>query len=63
MTTPTISLRLRLLAAFGLILLLALGVPAYYLHQNLGQTIEREAREDALRDLHSVEWMLSHVLR
>jgi two-component system, OmpR family, phosphate regulon sensor histidine kinase PhoR len=61
MTTPTISLRLRLLAAFGLILLLALGVPAYYLHQNLGQTIEREAREDALRDLHSVEWMLSHM--
>jgi len=61
MTTPIVSLRLRLLLAFGVILLLALGVPAYYLHQNLGQTIEREAREDALRDLHSVEWMLSSM--
>ena len=59
MTTPTISLRLRLLLAFGVILLLALGVPAYYLHQNLGQGIEREARDGALRDLRAVEWMLS----
>ena len=59
MTTTTISLRLRLLLAFGVILFLALGVPAYYLHQNLGQTSEREAREGAVRDLRSVEWMLS----
>lgn len=61
MTTPIVSLRLRLLLAFGVILLLALGVPAYYLHQNLGQTIEREARDGALRDLHSVEWMLTSM--
>jgi two-component system phosphate regulon sensor histidine kinase PhoR len=61
MTTPTISLRLRLLLAFGVILLGALGAPAYYLHQNLSQTIEQEAREGALRDLHSVEWMLSSM--
>lgn len=61
MTTQTISLRLRLLVAFGFILLLALGVPAYYLHQNLGQTIEQEAREGALRDLHAVEWMLASM--
>ncbi len=59
MTTPPISLRLRLLLAFGVILLLALGGPAYHLRQNLGQTIEREAREGALRDLQTVEWMLS----
>ncbi len=59
MTTTTISLRLRLFLAFGAILFLALGVPAYYLHQNLGQTSEREAREGAVRDLRSVEWMLS----
>jgi two-component system phosphate regulon sensor histidine kinase PhoR len=59
MTTTTISLRLRLFLAFGVILFLALGVPAYYLHQNLGQTSEREAREGAVRDLRSVEWMLS----
>jgi len=61
MTTPPISLRLRLLLAFGVILLLALGVPAYHLRQNLGQTIEREAREGALRDLQTVEWALSGV--
>lgn len=61
MTTPIVSLRLRLLLAFGVILLLALGVPTYYLHQNLGQTIEREARDGALRDLHSVEWMLTSM--
>lgn len=60
MTTSTISLRLRLFLAFGVILFLALGVPAYYLHQNLGQTSEREARDSARRDLRSVEWMLSH---
>ena len=59
MTTTTISLRLRLTLAFGAILFLALGVPAYYLHQNLGQTSEREAREDAVRDLRSVAWMIS----
>ncbi len=59
MTTTTISLRLRLFLAFGVILFLALGVPAYYLHQNLGQTSEREAREGARRDLRAVEWMLS----
>ncbi|KAF5055258.1 Alkaline phosphatase synthesis sensor protein PhoR [anaerobic digester metagenome] len=61
MTTPPISLRLRLLLAFGVILLLALGGPAYHLRQNLGQTIEREAREGALRDLQTVEWALSGV--
>ena len=61
MTTPPISLRLRLLLAFGVILLLALGGPAYHLRQNLGQTIEREARESALRDLQTVEWALSGV--
>ncbi len=61
MTTTTISLRLRLLLSFGVILLLALGVPAYHLHQNLGQTIEREAKESALRDLQTVEWMLAGV--
>jgi two-component system phosphate regulon sensor histidine kinase PhoR len=59
MITTAISLRLRLLLAFGAILLLSLGVPAYYLHQNLGQTVEREAREGALRDLRAVEWMIS----
>jgi two-component system phosphate regulon sensor histidine kinase PhoR len=59
MTTTTISLRRRLLLAFGVILLLSLGVPTYYLHQNLGQTVEREARDGALRDLRSVEWLLS----
>ena len=59
MITTTISLRLRLLLAFGFILLLALGVPSYYLHQNLAQTIEREAEEGALRDLGAVEWMLA----
>ncbi len=61
MTTPPISLRLRLLLAFGVILLLALGGPAYHLRQNLGQTIEREARESALRDLQTVEWALAGV--
>ena len=61
MTTPPISLRLRLLLAFGVILLLALGGPAYHLRQNLGQTIEHEAREGALRDLQTVEWALSGV--
>lgn len=61
MTTPAVSLRLRLLLAFGLILLLALGVPAYHLHRNLGQTIETEARDGALRDLRTVEWALSGV--
>ncbi|GAB6113599.1 ATP-binding protein [Desulfomicrobium salsuginis] len=61
MTTPTLSLRLRLLLAFGIILLLAVGLPAYHLHQNLGQTIEREAREAALRDLQTIEWTLSGV--
>jgi len=59
MTTPTISLRLRLLLAFGAILLMALGGPAYYLNQNLGETIAKEAREGALRDLGAVSWMLS----
>lgn len=59
MTTTTMSLRMRLLLAFGTILLLALGVPAYYLDQNLSQTIEREAHEGALRDLRAVEWMIS----
>ncbi|MBP9943777.1 MAG: PAS domain S-box protein [Desulfomicrobium sp.] len=59
MTTTTISLRLRLFLAFGVILFLALGVPAYYLHQNLGRTSENEARDGAVRDLRSVEWMLS----
>jgi two-component system phosphate regulon sensor histidine kinase PhoR len=60
MTTTTISFRLRLFLAFGVILFLALGVPAYYLHQNLGQTSEREARDSVRRDLRAVEWMLSH---
>jgi len=59
MTTTTISLRLRLFLAFGFILFLALGVPAYYLHQNLGQISEREAYDGARRDLRAVEWMLS----
>jgi two-component system phosphate regulon sensor histidine kinase PhoR len=58
MITTTISLRLRLLLAFGVILLLALALPAYHLHQHLGQTIEREAKEEALRNLDTVEWML-----
>ena len=61
MTTPILSLRLRLLLAFGFILLLTLAVPAYNLHQNLGQTIEREAKEGALRNLQTVEWMLASV--
>ena len=59
MITTTISLRLRLLLAFALILLLALALPAYHLHQNLGQTIEREAKDEALRSLHTVEWLLT----
>ncbi len=59
MTKPIISLRIWLLLAFGGILLLALGLPAYHLHQNLGQTIEREAKDSALRDLQTVEWALS----
>jgi two-component system phosphate regulon sensor histidine kinase PhoR len=59
MTKPIISLRMWLLLAFGGILLLALGLPAYHLHQNLGQTIEREAKDSALRDLQTVEWALS----
>lgn len=59
MTSATISLRLRLLLAFGAILLVSLGAPAYYLHQNLSRTVEREARESAMRDLHAVEWLLS----
>ena len=61
MTTPILSLRLRLLLAFGFILLLTLAVPAYHLHQNLGQTIEREAKEGALRNLQTVEWVLASV--
>ena len=59
MITTTISLRLRLLLAFALTLLLALALPAYHLHQNLGQTIEREAKDEALRSLHTVEWLLT----
>lgn len=59
MTKPIISLRIWLLLAFGGILLLALGLPAYHLHRNLGQTIEREAKDSALRDLQTVEWALS----
>jgi two-component system phosphate regulon sensor histidine kinase PhoR len=59
MTISSFSLRTRLLLAFGVILLLALGVPAYYLHQNLQHTLEQEARDSALRDLATVDWMLS----
>lgn len=59
MITSSFSLRTRLLAAFGAILLLALGGPAFYLHQNLHQTLEQEARDIALRDLATVDWMLS----
>jgi two-component system phosphate regulon sensor histidine kinase PhoR len=62
MIKTTISLRLRLLLAFALILLLALAVPAYHLHQNLGQTIEREAKDEALRSLRTVEWLLSGTM-
>lgn len=61
MTTPTISLRLRLLLAFGVILLLALGLPAYHLYQHLGQTIEWETEEAATRDLRTVEFALSRL--
>lgn len=59
MITSTISLRFRMLLAFGLILILALAVPAYYLDQHLGKSIDSEAREVALRDLRAVEWVLT----
>lgn len=55
----TISLRSRLLLAFGVILLLALSLPAYYLNFKLEQTIDDEARAAVARDLHAVDWIIT----
>ena len=59
MTITTFSLRARLMTAFAAIMLLALGLPAYYLDQNLTAVITQEARENVDRDLRSVDWMLT----
>lgn len=58
MIATTFSLRDRLVLSFGLILLLTMGIPLYYLHRHLEQTVEQEAREGALRDLRAVDWVL-----
>lgn len=57
----TISLRLRLLLTFAGILLLALGAPTIYLHQQLNTAIGQEAQENALRDLRSVTRFLGQA--
>ncbi len=61
MTITTFSLRARLMTAFAAIMLLALGLPAYYLDQHLTAVITQEARENVDRDLRSVDWMLTSL--
>lgn len=55
----SLSLRARLLLAFGAILLLTLAAPAVYLHGNLKRTLEQEARENTVQALRSATWVLA----
>ena len=58
MTVTSFSLRTRLMVAFAVVMLLVLGLPAYYLNQNLTSVITQEARDNVNRDLRAVDWML-----
>ncbi len=57
--TSSFSLRTRLMVAFAAIMLLLLGLPAYYLNHNLTEVITQEARDNVSRDLQAVDWLLA----
>ncbi len=54
----SIRFRTRLLLSFWIVLLVALCLPAYYIHQTLENEILNEARADAYIQLDFVHWLL-----
>lgn len=54
----SIRFRTRLLLSFWIVLLVALCLPAYYIHQTLKNDILNEARANAYIQLNFVHWLL-----
>jgi len=55
----SVKFRTKLLAYFWIILIIALGMPAYYIYQTLEKEIIKEETENAFIELELVEWLLT----